>query len=263
MIVVYLLVTLVALILVPIATFVIASLCVLSRILRIPDRPGSPYDYLPRWWAKSLVVIAGCRVIVHNPERAKQGPRIYVGNHLSFYDIPALGSFLPNTKFVSKAEVFKIPLLGHAMRAVGMVSLERQNRRAAFNAYSDAAERIRAGASVAVFAEGTRGDDYPLRQFKKGPFVLAIDAGAPIVPVLIYGARDVMRRGSIVLHPGPIHVHLLEPVSVDGMNYDDRDRLAVEVRNRIAAALESEYGIKSPPQKGAATQAEQTQTNTN
>jgi 1-acyl-sn-glycerol-3-phosphate acyltransferase len=236
---------------------------VISDLLGLPDKPGSPYDYLPRWWAKWLVAIAASRVVVHNRELSRQGARIYVANHLSWYDIPAMGSFIPNAKFVSKAEVFKVPLMGRAMHAVGMVSLERQNRRAAFSAYNDAAGRISEGCSVIVFAEGTRGDDYPLRPFKKGPFVLAIDAGVPIVPVLIYGAREVIRRGSILIRPGRIHVHLLEPVIVEGMTYEDRDRLAVEVRSRIAAALESEYGIKSPPQKAASVQADQPQSDTN
>lgn len=260
MIVIAFVVTIIALIIIPIVTFVVASSCVISELLGIPDRAGSPYDWLPRWWAKGLIAAAFSRVVVHNPERAKQGARIYVANHLSWYDIPALGSFVKRAKFVSKAEVFKVPIMGRAMHAVGMVSLERQNRKAAFSAYSDAAERIKEGTSIIVFPEGTRGDEYPLRQFKKGPFVLAIDAGAPIVPVLIYGAREVIKRGSILIHPGKIHVHLLEPVSVEGMNYEDRDHLANECRRRIAEALESEYGIKTPPQKTSVAQADQPQT---
>jgi 1-acyl-sn-glycerol-3-phosphate acyltransferase len=170
---------------------------------------------------------------------------------MSWYDIPALGFFLPRAKFVAKAELFKIPVLGAAMRSVGMVPIERANRRAAFGAYDEASRRIRDGNSVIVFAEGTRGDEYPLRPFKKGPFVLAINAGAPIVPVLIYGAREVIRRGSVWVHPVKIHVHLLEPVAVEGYDYDERDALAEKVRSRIAEALESLYGIESPPQKPA------------
>jgi 1-acyl-sn-glycerol-3-phosphate acyltransferase len=104
---------------------------------------------------------------------------------------------------------------------------------------------------VVVYAEGTRGDDYPLRAFKKGPFVLAIDAGAPIVPVLIHGTREVIRRGSMLVHPGKVDVHLLEPVSVEGYDYDGRDELAEKVRSRIAEALATHYGIESPPQRGA------------
>jgi 1-acyl-sn-glycerol-3-phosphate acyltransferase len=239
-----------AMIFVPLATIVIGSLCVLSALMRAKDVEGGPYDYLPRTWAKIVLAVSGVRVVVHNRQRAFEGaPHIFVANHMSWYDIPALGFFLPRAKFVAKAELFKIPVLGAAMRSVGMVPIERANRRAAFGAYDEASRRIRDGNSVIVFAEGTRGDEYPLRPFKKGPFVLAINASAPIVPVLIYGAREVIRRGSVWVHPVKIHVHLLEPVAVEGYDYDERDELAEKVRSRIADALETLYGIESPPQR--------------
>jgi 1-acyl-sn-glycerol-3-phosphate acyltransferase len=242
--------TISGLILIPLVTFVIGSLCVLSAVMRAKDVPGGPYDVLPRAWAKACLAVTGVRVVVHNRERAFEGaPHIFVANHMSLFDIPALGSFLPRAKFVGKAELFKIPVFGAAMRSVGMVPIERSNRRAAFGAYDEASRRIRDGNSVIVFPEGSRGDDYALRAFKKGPFVLAINARAPVVPVLIYGAREVLRRGSILVHPVKVHVHLLEPVTVEGFDYEDRDALAEKVRPRIAGALESMYGIESPPQK--------------
>jgi len=241
--------TLSGLVFIPLVTFVIGSACVLSAVLRAKDVPGGPYDFLPRAWAKVCLAVTGVRVVVHDRERAFEGaPHIFVANHMSWFDIPALGSFLPRAKFVAKAELFRIPVFGAAMRSVGMVPIQRSNRKAAFGAYDEASRRIRDGNSVIVFPEGTRGDDYPLRPFKKGPFVLAIDAGAPVVPVLIYGAREVIRRGSMLVHSGTIHVHLLEPVTVEGLEYDDRDALANSVRSRIGEALESLYGIESPPQ---------------
>ena len=242
--------TLSGLLFIPLWTFVIGSACVVSALLRAKDVPGGPYDVLPRAWAKGCLAVTGVRVVVHNRERAVEGaPHIFVANHTSWFDVPALGSFLPRAKFVAKAELFRIPVFGAAMRSVGMVPIQRTNRKAAFGAYDEASRRIRDGNSVIVFPEGTRGDEYPLRPFKKGPFVLAIDAGAPVVPVLIYGAREVIRRGSMLVHSGTIHVHLLEPVTVEGLEYDDRDALANSVRSRIAEALESLYGIESPPQK--------------
>lgn len=262
MILLSLFITVVGLIAIPIITIVIGTLCILAAVLRMQDRPGSPYDLLPRMWGRSLIAIAGVRVKVHNPERAGDGsPHIFIANHVSWYDVPALGSFLPRAKFVAKAELFKIPVLGGAMRSVGMVPIERQNRKAAFGAYDEASKRIREGNSVIVFPEGTRGYDYPLRVFKKGPFVLAIDAGAPIVPVLIHGTREVIRKGSILLHPGRVDVHLLEPVSVEGFDYDDRNVLAEKVRSRIAEALATHYGIESPPQRPAAVPVETQSTN--
>lgn len=248
-----LLTTVSGLILIPLITFVIGSACVVSALLRAKDVAGGPYDVLPRAWARACLAVTGVRVVVHNRERGFEGaPHIFVANHMSLFDIPALGSFLPRAKFVGKAELFKIPVFGAAMRSVGMIPIERTSRKAAFGAYDEASRRIRDGNSVIVFPEGSRGDDYPLRSFKKGPFVLAIDAGAPVVPVLIYGAREVLRRGSIMVHPVKVHVHLLEPVAVDGFDYEDRDALAEKVRSRIAQALDSLYGIESPPQKPSA-----------
>src|SRR5207249_2699146 len=95
----------------------------------------------------------------------------------SWFDVPALAKILPRYKFVAKAELFKVPIFGRGMRIVGMIEIQRENRKAAFGAYDVAAEKIRSGSSVIVFPEGTRGHAYPLRPFKKGPFVLAIAAG--------------------------------------------------------------------------------------
>ncbi len=248
MILVSLLATLSLVVSATLATIFIGSACVIAALLRMEDRAGAPYDYLPRWWSRMVLAATGVRITVHNRERATDGsPHIFVANHMSWYDVPTLSSFLPRAKFVTKAELFKIPVFGAAMRAVGMVPLERQKRKAAFGSYDEAAKRIQDGNSIVVFPEGTRGVEYPLRQFKKGPFVLAIQAGAPVVPVLIYGAREVLPRNSLLVRPGRVHVHLLEPVSVEGLGYEDRDTLAGQVRARIASELASRYGIESPP----------------
>ena len=246
MILLYLLATLALAITAPIVTIFIGGSCVIAAMFHVKDRAGSVYDLAPRWWSKIVLFMTGVRVTVHNAERALDGkPHIYVSNHISWYDIPALASFLPRTKFVAKAELFKIPVFGAAMRAVGMIPIERQNRKAAFAAYDDAAKQIHEGNSVIVFPEGTRGFDYHLRPFKKGPFVLAIAAGEPIVPVLTHGTLQVIGKGSMLVHPGKVDVHLLEPIPVAGLGYEDRDALAEAVHARIAEALKLHYGIDS------------------
>jgi 1-acyl-sn-glycerol-3-phosphate acyltransferase len=231
----------------PLATLVIGTACVVAALLKVEDKAGAPYDFLPRWWSHIVLFATGVRVTVHGHERLEDGkPHIFVANHMGWFDIPALSSFLPRAKFVAKAELFKVPVFGAAMRAVGMVPIERQNRKAAFGAYDEAAKRIQEGNSVVVFPEGTRGEEYPLRPFKKGPFVLAINAGAPVVPVLIHGTREVIAKKSLLVRPGRVDVHLLEPIDVSGMGYEDRDRLATMVRSRIAEALKEHYGIETP-----------------
>ena len=116
---------------------------------------------------------------------------------------------------------------------------------------------MRPGRSGIDFPEGTRGRDYALRPFKKGPFVLAIASGAPIVPTIIYGTIHVNPRGSLRARPGEVHVHFLEPVPTAGLGYEDRDRLAGLVWQRMADAMERLYGVASvrPPLRGEGTAA--------
>ncbi|HJP86777.1 MAG TPA: lysophospholipid acyltransferase family protein, partial [Gemmatimonadaceae bacterium] len=88
---------------------------------------------------------------------------------------------------------------------------------------------------------------YPLRPFKKGPFVLAIAAGAPIVPIIVHGTIEIMRKGSLRVHPGTIDVHLLKPVNTTGYDYDHREALMEAVRAPMVDAMRKFYGIESPP----------------
>ena len=127
-----------------------------------------------------------------------------------------------------------------------MIEIQRENRKAAFGAYDLAADKIRQGASVVVFPEGTRGRAYPLRPFKKGPFVLAIAAGVPIVPIVVHGTIEIMPKGSLRVHPGTIDVHLLKPVSTTGFDYEHREALMEVVRTRMADTMREFYGIESP-----------------
>ena len=134
------------------------------------------------------------------------------------------------------------------MDDAGMIEIQRDNRKAAFGAYDVAAERIRGGKSVVVFPEGTRGNAYPLRPFKKGPFVLAIAAGVPIVPIILHGTIEIMPKGSLWVHSGTVDVHLLEPVSTSGVDYDHRETLMKTVRARMADAMRDLYGVEALPE---------------
>jgi 1-acyl-sn-glycerol-3-phosphate acyltransferase len=231
-------------------TTVLGLLAIIAALFKYPDRPGGVYDFVPREWSKLILLVARVKVHVHNPERASPGePRIFVSNHLSWFDVPTLASFLPWPKFVAKAELFKVPIFGWAIRSIGMVALQRDNRKAAFESYKFAASQIQRGTSVVVFPEGTRGTDYSVRQFKKGPFVLAVAAGVPIVPMIVHGTMDVMRKHEMIVRPGRVDVHLLEPIPTAGLDYDDRDELMAKVRERMADAMREIYGVESPPTK--------------
>jgi 1-acyl-sn-glycerol-3-phosphate acyltransferase len=251
-----------------IRTIFAAAVCILATtiggigamiagLFGVEDKLGGIFDHTPRVWSRITLWASGVRVVVHDPERMSGGePRIYMSNHVSWFDIPTLAGVLPRYKFVAKAELFKVPVFGPAIRAIGMVPLDRQNRKAAFAAYDVAVKKIREGNSVVVFPEGTRGYDYPIRAFKKGPFVLAIAAGVPIVPVLVHGTHDVFAKGTMLVRSGQVDVHLLKPVATAGLDYSAREELAETVRSRLVDALESIYGIESAPTRGQPQMAE-------
>lgn len=224
----------------------LAMLVVLAALAGVRDGDGAIYDWAPRVWSRLILKAAGVRVVVHHPERMRAGaPHIFVANHVSWFDVFTLASLLPRYKFVGKAELFRIPIFGRAARAAGMIPIERENRKSAFQSYELAVERIRAGASMVVYPEGTRGADYSLRPFKKGPFVLATAAQAPVVPTILYGTIHIQPRSSPRVRPGTVHVHFLEPIPTRGLTYDDRDRLSAECWRRMAATLRAAYGVES------------------
>lgn len=229
-----------------VATPVIAGSVVVAGLLGFKNRPGSVFDLAPRVWSRIVLAAAGTRVVVHGGEHRLGSQHIFVGNHVSWFDVFAMAAHLRWFKFVAKAELFRIPLFGPAMRYAGMIPIERTNQSRARASIDQAGVEITRGASVILFPEGTRGREYALRPFKKGAFVLAIETQAPIVPVAIHGTIEIQRKGAVLIRPGRIDLHFLPPIDTTGWAYEDRNALADEARSRIAECLEREYGVRSP-----------------
>ena len=219
-----------------------------GAFLKVPDEPGSIFWRVPRFWSKAVLWAAGVDVRVHGAEQILTPPAscVYASNHVSWFDVFSIASVLPRYSFVAKAELLRIPIFGVGAKAVGTVPIERANQKAAFASYEQAAQVIREGRSVVVFPEGTRGRSYALRSFKKGPFVLAISAAAPIVPIFVHGTMDVQPKGAWRIRPGKVDLHFLPPVSTKGLEYEDRDRVSALVRTRLAELMEREYGLREP-----------------
>ncbi|MBK5189753.1 MAG: 1-acyl-sn-glycerol-3-phosphate acyltransferase [Gemmatimonadaceae bacterium] len=212
-------------------------------LFRIPIPPNSFVGRGGHWWSYWVLKAAGVKVVVRNPERVSHTEsRVYVSNHVSWFEIFALATVIDRYRFVAKQEIRRVPLFGRAAEAVAAIYIDRRNRKGAFSAYEQAAERIKSGLNVAVYPEGTRGRSYELRPFKKGPFVLAIAAQVPIVPLISWGSKEVQAKGEVAIHSGTIELTFLEPVETKGLTYEDRDALVETVWNRIAAALE-EKGV--------------------
>jgi 1-acyl-sn-glycerol-3-phosphate acyltransferase len=227
-----------------------APLVLCAKLIGIPHRFGSIYERSMRGWAKSVLFAAGVKVRVHGAEHMAQTEgAVYIINHVSWFDVFAMAAVLPRCTFVAKAELRRIPIFGQGAEAAGMVFLDRANRKSAFEAYKSAAVEVSRGRSIVVCPEGTRGSDYHLRPFKKGPFVLAIAAQAKVIPAVVYGALEVMPKGTFRIRSGEVDVHVLPPVSTVGLAYEDRAALVSTVWHQMAEAMEREFGVES---RGAA-----------
>jgi len=196
-----------------------------------------------RLWARIILWSAFVRLRVEGASRVGEGPVVFMSNHESWLDIPALLVAIPGqVRFLAKKTLFPIPFLGWAMRAMGFIPVDRENRRTAIKSFDEAAARIRAGRSVLVFPEETRTPDGTLLPFQRGGFLIALKAGLPIVPVGIEGARRVMPKKSYLIRPGRIVVRFGEPIATAGLGVTakgelmERVRAAIEELRRPAAA---------------------------
>lgn len=219
------------------STIVHASGAVIAGLFRVQNRRGGIYDWATEDWSRDILKAAGTRVEAEGLERIpRDQPLMYVSNHSSMFDIWALSATLQSVRFVAKKELFKIPLLGPAMRAAGHIPIDREARKKAFEAYDEAARLIQSGASSpVVFPEGTRSRTGELLPFKNAPFGLAIAAQVPIVPVYVHHTFEILPKGAWRLRPRPIKLLVGEPIETKGLQPADRERLREQVRAAMVA----------------------------
>ena len=207
-----------------------------AALAGVRDRPGGFYDRELGTWARRLLEVTALPVEVQGLERLPPAACVYAANHASFVDVWVLVARLPGSvRFVAKRELYRIPIFGWALRATGQIPMDRRDREAAARSYQSAADVVRGGRSVIVFVEGTRSRDGRLSEFKKGGFVLAIEAGVPLVPVYLRGTHAAMPRGSLWLRRRPVALVAGEPISTAGLTYDDRGALLARVREWFLA----------------------------
>jgi 1-acyl-sn-glycerol-3-phosphate acyltransferase len=189
--------------------------------------------------------LSGIRSRVYGSDRIQRTrAAVYAVNHASNVEPPiifdALHELFPRLRVLYKAELRKLPVLVRAFDLAGFIPLERANREQSLPAIDRAADALREGNSFLIFPEGTRSRTGELLPFKKGGFIMAITAGAPIVPVAIKGARDALRKGSLVIRPVTVTVRFGEPVETAGLALEDRDGVIRQVRFQIEALLNVE-----------------------
>jgi len=164
-------------------------------------------------------------------------------NHSSFLDVLLVFAFIPhNFRSIVKEEFFSIPLLGLTVKSSGQIPLDRNSPRKGLQSIKRAAELLRRGVSIVVFPEGTRSPDGKIHEFKTTLFVLPIRTRTPVVPVLIEGTFQALRRGSVLLKNHPVKVTFLDPVSADCFSDKDRALYAEKVRRRLIESSQNPMG---------------------
>lgn len=191
--------------------------------------------------ARFALRLGGVRIRATGLENIPAGVCVFVANHTSNVDPPAVAAAIPRrVALLGKMEAFRVPILGRAFRLAGFVPVDRSNRAAAIASVDEAVEHLKRGTSYLVFPEGTRSLDGRLRAFKKGTFIMAIHAGVPVVPVAVIGAHRVMRKGSAAIHPGTVEIRFLPAVDSRAYTAEQRNALRTLVQDAIAAALPEE-----------------------
>lgn len=215
-------------------------LSIMAILVSFTSKDGNMPHIVARIWAKSILLASGIKVTVKGPSNIDAtGSYIYMSNHSSNFDIPVLLAHLPvQFRWLAKAELFKIPLFGHAMKKAGYISIDRSDFKSAVQSLKKAAMNIRDGVSVLIFPEGTRSKDCNIQQFKKGGFVLAVDSGVPIIPVIIHGTWPIMPKNRILVKPGNVILEIAKPIKTSDHTRKTKEDLMEKVRNVLVESFE-------------------------
>lgn len=185
-----------------------------------------------------FVHAVGVKIRVKGLERIPSGTCLFVANHTSSADAPAVVGAIPRRiAILLKRSLFSVPIAGQAFRLAHFVPVERGKHEEAVAALEKATEALKAGQSFLIYPEGTRSPDGRLQEFKKGAMVMAIKAAVPIVPMACSGAHRVMEKRSLVVHPGEILVEFLDPIDASQYTFEQRDDLRQRVHDAMAAGL--------------------------
>ncbi len=216
----------------------LTAVCSLSAIVAaFIDRSGGWFHAIGRFWSRVLLRLFGITVAAYGYEKLDHGKRyIYVSNHASMFDIPAVMVGIPDQfRIVLKKELTRIPLFGWAMSLGPYIVIDRFHAKDAIKSLDEAAERIRNGASVLLFAEGTRTTDGKLQPFKRGAFTLAVKSGVPVVPVTINNTFRILPKGSKRVRPTHIEVILDEPIETKSLEGREGEKQLMDLVHRAIA----------------------------
>jgi 1-acyl-sn-glycerol-3-phosphate acyltransferase len=222
---------------------VMVVLCIILSIVALVsllvEKNGKTYFWAGSSWSKFCLIICGIKVRVRGIENIQQdGAYIFVTNHASMFDIPAVMSVLPRVRIMFKKELSYVPLWGWALRWGHHIMVDRAKGTQAMRSIDRAAEAIKTGGSVILFAEGTRTRDGKLLPFKRGAFTLAAKSGVPIVPITINGSFKILPKASLDIRPSPIELLMDKPIDTSHITSREEE---IALMNSVREIIERNY----------------------
>ncbi len=218
-------------------TLVFAPLSIMARGI---DSSGDWSHKCNSWWSRWTCILNGVKVTVEGMEHVDLNrAQIFVANHQSYFDIFALDGFLPvQLRWMSKASIFNIPLVGWAMRAADCISVERGDKKKSYQAFLASVEKLKSGKSVVIFPEGTRSETGEIGEFKKGGHLLSARSKVPLTPATIIGSREIIKKGSGTIHPRPVKIIISPPIEWDPKKSNKGENVLEEIRQIICRNFE-------------------------
>jgi len=192
-------------------------------------------------WANFVLKVGGLNLTVIGKENIPSEPCLFVGNHQSNFDIPAILSNMNRvTGAIAKKDMEKIPIMSYWMREIHSVFMDRENPREALKSISEGVENLKNGYSMIIFPEGTRSKSNNMGEFKKGSMRLATKAGVPIVPITIYDTHKAMEGNNGKIKKAKAKLIIDKPIYLDGMSKEEKADIAEIVQNIIRNNLNNE-----------------------
>jgi len=226
------------------ATGFYGSLALLASLF---EKDGRRQHRIAQSWARACVTASGARVTILNPERLKAQTAVYVCNHLSYMDTPAIFSSLPfQFRIVARHDLWSLPFIGWWLRRSGQVPVDVANPRASIASLVSAVRTLKSGMPLFIFPEGGRTETGHPERFLNGPAFMAIRAQLPLIPMALIGTHELLPIHSSEFHPVPVTLVVGEPMETKGLTMKQVDEVTAELEERIAALYYEHSWRKRP-----------------
>ena len=221
----------------------------LSMIASCFEKDGRWQHRIAQQWARAGMAISGAKLTVLNPERLTGQPAVYVCNHLSYMDTPAIFSALPfQFRIIARHDLWKMPFIGWWLNRSGQVGVDLSDPRASVASLISAVKTLKTGMPLFIFPEGGRTATGYLAPFMKGPAFMAIKAQLPLIPMALIGTWELLPIHSSAFHPVPVTLAVGEPIDTTGMTMKQSDALTTTLHQRIEELYYEHSWLKRPEQ---------------